>query len=91
MAKLANPWKCDCCGVLRARDTNHWLIAWYEPGGVHPSVEVLAWSDDLAEIPGAKHCCGIDCALKIIARLLVENFFPGDAASEAAKETLGDA
>ncbi len=26
MSKLANPWKCDACGILRANDTNHWLI-----------------------------------------------------------------
>lgn len=83
MAKLSSPWKCDndTCGVLRANDSNHWLIV--QPSA--HSVRILPWDDELASVEGAKHCCGIDCTLKVTAKVLDDLFRP------TVKETLGDA
>jgi hypothetical protein len=106
MSKLANPWKCDAsnCGILRANDTNHWLVISAarierdEDGTVFlsssfvdgsPTVCIEPWNDERAEAEGTKHACGIDCALKITAQLIVENFFPAD--SSAGKEVADGA
>ena len=89
MSKLANPWKCDAsgCGMLRANDTNHWLIiqvsTFLRPW---PTVCVSTWSDELAAVEGVKHACGIDCCLKVTAQLIVDNFYPAVNAAEPGKE-----
>ncbi len=92
MSKLANPWKCDACGILRANDTNHWLMIYVSRtlsarvlSGGSPMICVEPWNDAMAEQEGTKHACGIDCGLKIIAQLIVEKFFPAEISS-AGKE-----
>ena len=92
VSKLANPWKCDnaACGILRANDTNHWLIVAYMPAtaqDVWARVVFQQWDDFCAEAFNAKHACGIDCGLKIAAQLIVENFYLHDLpASSTGKE-----
>lgn len=93
MSKLANPWKCDnpACGILRANDTNHWLVialvARVSPVAHELLVTIQPWSDEAAQRNGSKHACGIDCGLKIAAQLIVENFYPHDLpASSPGKE-----
>jgi len=87
MSKLTNPWKCDnaSCGILRANDTNHWLILYVSidaEGGVKtPILLMQPWNDRTAELDEAKHACGIPCALKIAGSLIDENFFPKDLPS----------
>jgi len=91
MSKLANPWKCDAsnCGMLRANDTNHWLLAgvMVNPDGSKYLV-ITPWNDASADQPGVKHACGIDCGLKVTAQLIVENFFPNEV-SATGKEVHG--
>ncbi len=104
MSKLANPWKCDAsnCGMLRANDTNHWLVIWNDgifrrdendryPDPPEPLICISPWNDRQAEEEGTKHACGIDCALKITAQLIVENFFPKDAAPAVPQDHPGSA
>ncbi|MBZ5702128.1 MAG: hypothetical protein LAN84_09795 [Acidobacteriia bacterium] len=98
MSKLANPWKCDnpACGILRANDTNHWLIVAYLPAApptdIYARVSIQPWNDFCAEMFNAKHACGIDCGLKIAAQLIVENFYPHDlpAPSTGKEGSRGD-
>ncbi len=91
MSKLANPWKCDApgCGILRANDTNHWLLiaaaSRVSPTVHEPLILIQPWADEVAERPGVKHACGVPCGLKIAAQLIAENFFPGELSS-AGKE-----
>ena len=95
MSKLANPWKCDnqACGVLRANDTNHWLVIAagrrVSPTVNEPVVTIQPWSDEEAANPGSKHACGIDCGLKIVAQLIVEHFFPSEFSSIGKEVTDG--
>lgn len=87
MSKLANPWKCDAsgCGMLRANDTNHWLLVGAQTNDDGSKYLVLSpWNDKAAELPSVKHACGIDCGLKVTAQLIVENFFPSEAAGKEA-------
>ncbi len=96
MSKLANPWKCDnaACGILRANDTNHWLVIYLDqplrmamdgrsglsiPGA--PVVCIRPWNEVRAEEDGAKHACGVPCGLKIAAQLVMETFFPAENSS----------
>jgi hypothetical protein len=87
VSKLANPWKCDAdgCGILRANDTNHWLILFVswdgEDGKKTPILLVQPWNDRTAELEEARHACGIPCALKLGAGLIAREFFPADFAS----------
>src|SRR6266852_4490621 len=84
MSKLANPWKCDnaSCGILRANDTNHWLLAGVtvNPDGSKYLV-ISPWNDASAEQPTVKHACGIDCGLKVAAQLIDEHFFKSELSS----------
>ena len=95
MSKLANPWKCDAsgCGMLRANDTNHWLLlsvldndGGSDDGAKAKYVVIMPWDDQAAETPGAKHACGIDCCLKVAAQLIVDNFYPAAVAAEPGNE-----
>jgi len=115
LSKLANPWKCDApgCELLRARDTNHWMIVRREenclrcdihgttaehdlhlaqpmPGAPMFEVVISKWDDVLAEIEGARHVCGIDCALKVTARLMAETFFPADFQEKEVLDARND-
>ena len=94
MSKLANPWKCDAsnCGILRANDTNHWLVIYRDDAFDRTSSPAIAkriciepWSDRLAEIEGTKHACGVDCGLKVTAQLIVEQFFPHENSSTGSE------
>jgi len=99
MSKLANPWKCDAsgCGMLRANDTNHWLLLYTQDADrsvTHekPAIEVVIspWDERLAEFAWVKHSCGIDCGLKVAAQLIVSNFFRPEISS-AGKEAADGA
>jgi hypothetical protein len=59
MAKLENPWRCDICKRIK-EPTNGWLI------GMATTWEfrVLTWDDAQAEVDGAVHLCGVECAQK---------------------------
>ncbi len=91
MSKLANPWKCDAsnCGMLRANDTNHWMLVRLITTAVadvpRPTIRIEPWSEKLAGRKGIKHACGVDCGLKVTAQLIVENFFPHETPA-AGKE-----
>jgi hypothetical protein len=103
MSKLANPWKCDAsnCGILRANDTNHWLVIFATKELIRCigplAICIEPWSEERAEIEGTKHACGIDCGLKVVAQLIVEHFFPNEISStpqqaggQAGKDVSGD-
>ncbi len=96
MSKLANPWKCDApgCGILRANDTNHWLVIYVSrtlrhPDGGSPTVCAEPWDDEQADVEGTKHACGVPCGLKIAAELIVENFFPGESSPAGSEAQRG--
>jgi len=52
VSKLANPWKCDnpACGILRANDTNHWLII--SVGCVCRKIQIANEGEPLPELTG---------------------------------------
>lgn len=43
-----------------------------------PQVRIWTWDDAAAERPGAKHVCGVPCALKTTAVLVMQTFFPAE-------------
>jgi len=64
--------------MLRANDTNHWLliIPGRPPDHDYLVIVIRPWNSEAAELANARHACGIDCGLKITAALIADNFFP---------------
>lgn len=92
MAKLTNPWKCDnpACGKLREADANHWwILGRLDQGITRPYIVIAPWDQETAELASVKHGCGVDCTMKIAARMMDQIIF--EPAADSTKETLGDA
>ena len=74
MTLLAQPYRCNHCGKLREKDTNHWWLLRISPG--HAAAITLArWDPALARDSSARHICGIECALAQLERWMQTGSF----------------
>lgn len=75
MSRIRNPYKCDQCGIQRAKDTNHWWLVQLVAAARGPQrtertleIRIEPWTDKRAAIKGMQHGCGVDCMIKLTAK-----------------------
>jgi len=80
--RIDNPYSCDSCQSKKNPSNGWWLLFVCNVNteiNLHPlklgeGTVVIPWDDEVADIDGVKHLCGIDCVLKAVARELSKGF-----------------
>jgi hypothetical protein len=81
MSRITDPFKCDGCDTPKM-PSNNWLIG-LPSLTVHiqptladgslctvatSAIALLPWDDKLADLPDAKHLCGVECSQKFVGK-----------------------
>lgn len=72
--------RCEVHGTTAEHDRH--LAQPMDHGDASSEIVISKWRDELAELPESKHVCGIDCGLKVTARMIADAFFPADCAGK---------
>jgi hypothetical protein len=81
MSRITDPFKCDGCDTPKM-PSNNWLIGLPKlEVTLHPeqkdgalcvvtttAIALLPWDDKLADLPDAKHLCGVECSQKFVGK-----------------------